>query len=168
MNKIIKTEERGHWVELATQIFSEMRRSRFYALTPDAQRSLGALAAAWREAGNSFSNSDPDNGREKFAKWLQFEVGPLVNGLFQEQPSDPSELPKVWRDPVTNEPLPNPWLTRDARGRLTLSKRDPALAAHFQAMANPKSSPYEYVASPSRQRGSSGTSESHKVRRRNP
>ena len=126
------------------QIYSELPRNRAYAATPDAQRSIGALTAGWREAGNSFANSDPDNGRDKFAKWLQFEVGPLVPGLFQEQPSDPSELPKVWRDPVTNEALPNPWLTNDNKAKLLLGKRDPALAAHFQAMAK---DPYGHVAS---------------------
>src|SRR5205823_5118335 len=75
--------------------------------------------------------------------FLQFEVGPLVPSLFQEQASDPPELPKPWTDPVTGQMLPNPWLENDAKGKALLGKRDPALAAHFQAMAK---SPYEHLA----------------------
>jgi hypothetical protein len=134
-------EERQHWEELALSVYSELHRNRAYALTNDAKRSLGALAAGWREAGNSFASAD--NGRDKFAAFLQNEVGPLVLGLFQEQPSDASDPPKPWVDPVTGEQLPNPWLTNDNKAKALLGKRDPALAAHFQAMAK---SPYEYVA----------------------
>src|SRR2546423_488951 len=141
MNNKSPLEERAHWQELALSVYSELPRNRAYALTSDAQRSLGALAAGWREAGNSFATAD--NGREKFAKFLQNEVGPLVPGLFQENASDPPELPKVWRDPVTSEILPNPWLTHDNKAKALLGKRDPALAAHFQAMAK---SPYEHLA----------------------
>jgi hypothetical protein len=140
MNKT-KTEEREHWIELALQVYSELPRNRAYALTEDAKRSIGALAAGWRENGGSFASAD--NGKEKFAAFLANDVGPLVPGLFQENAPDPSELPKVWRDPATNEPLPNPWLTNDNKAKALLGKRDPALAAHYQAMAK---SPYEYVA----------------------
>jgi hypothetical protein len=140
MNKT-KTEERQHWIELGTQIYGDLPGNREYAMRPDAKRALGALTAGWREAGNSFATAD--NGREKFGKWLQNDVGPLVNGLFQESASDPPELPKPWIDPVTKEALPNPWLTNDPKAKLLLQKRDPKLAWHFQAMAK---SPYEHLA----------------------
>jgi hypothetical protein len=141
MNNKSPLEERKHWEDLALDIYNSLARNRAYALTDDAKRSLGALAAGWREAGNSFASAD--NGREKFANFLAHDVGPLVPGLFQENASGPPELPKVWTDPVTNEILPNPWLTHDNKAKALLGKRDPALAAHFQAMAK---NPYEYVA----------------------
>jgi len=134
-------EDRNHWQELALSVYSELPRNRAYALTDDAARSLGGVAAGWREAGNSFASAE--NGREKFAKFLQHEVGPLVPGLFQKAATDAQEPPKPWTDPVNREQLPNPWLTNDNKAKALLGRRDPALAAHFQAMAK---SPYEHLA----------------------
>jgi hypothetical protein len=98
MNKT-KPEERAHWQELALSVYNSLPRNRAYALTEDAKRSLGALAAGWREDGNSFASAD--NGKDKFAAFLANDVGPLIPGLFQESASDPLELPKPWIDPVT-------------------------------------------------------------------
>jgi len=56
--------------------------------------------------------------------------------VLQKRPGDPPPLPKVWRDPVTNEPLPNPWRTKDLKAQTLLQQRDPDLAAHYKAMAD--------------------------------
>jgi hypothetical protein len=140
MNNKSPLEERAHWQELALSVYNSLARNRAYALTDDAKRSLGALAAGWREAGNSFASAD--NGRENFGKFL-IEIGRLVPGLFQENASDPPELPKPWVDLVTGTQLKNPWETGDAKAKLLLGKRDPLLAAHFQRMAK---DPYGTIA----------------------
>src|SRR5438552_2404976 len=113
-------QDKEHWQKLALDIYKKIPANRGYALTPQAAVALGALAKAWREAGKSFAGDGPD----QFSKFLRFEVGPLVGSLFQEQASDPPELPKPWIDPVTGAQLPNPWLTNDAKARLLLGKRD--------------------------------------------
>ena len=106
---------------------------------------IAAIAKAWRENGGSFAGDGP----EQFGKFLRDELSPFAPSLFQEQAGAPPELPKLWRDPLTNEPLPNPWLTNDNKAKAflggTIGKpgRDPALAKHFQKMAK---DPYGTVA----------------------
>ena len=136
MNKQM-IDDKAHWEEVASRIYRELPRNRFYALSDGAKTALGAFAQAWREVGGSFAE------KERFGDFLTNEVGPLVPQLFQQQPSGPTPLPKPWIDPVTGAQLPNPWLTNDNRAKVLLEKRDPTLAKHFQAMAK---SPYEHVA----------------------
>jgi hypothetical protein len=109
MNNHNSLEERDHFTQLAVSIYSSLKGNRAYALSDDAKRALGALAAGWRESGNSFA----DGGRERFAAFLQNELAPSLPELFQQQAADPPPLPKLWRDPITNQPLENPWLSRE-------------------------------------------------------
>src|SRR5205823_5899930 len=83
-------EDRDHFTQLALSVYAGLKGNRAYALTTDGTRALAALAAGWREAGNSYA----DGGRERFASFLQNELGPLLPELFQEQAANPPPLPK--------------------------------------------------------------------------
>ena len=142
MNNNNSLEERDHWTQLALSIYRDIKGNRAYALSDDGKRALGALAKGWLESGNSFA----DGGRERFASFLQNELGPSLPELFQQQAADPPPLPKPWHDPITNQPLENPWLSREPwanKAKQVLEKRDLPLAKHFQAMSR---DPYGTIA----------------------
>ncbi len=126
------SDEQQKFTDLALKIYRNLDRNRAYALTSEATDALGALAAAYRKAGGAF---DLD-GQEKFGEFLK-KFGAEVPGMFQPTPTDPPPLPKLWRDPLTNEPLPNPFKkeTRDFKAQMILGKRDPELAAFLRKMA---------------------------------
>jgi hypothetical protein len=92
------------YTKLARQIYARLPNSRDYALSDTEAISLGAFAPAWNEE-NSFASDT--GGHEKFGEALR-ELGEYVPTLFQVRPSDPPPSPQVWRDPVSNEALPNP------------------------------------------------------------
>src|SRR5437016_1462653 len=104
MNETLQDKE--HWQQVVPPIYKKIPGNRSYNMPPPTEVALGAFGKAWREADaeNSFAGDGPD----RFAKFLQYTVGPLVPGLFQEQASEPPELPKPWVDPVTGAQLPNP------------------------------------------------------------
>jgi hypothetical protein len=132
-------EQRDHFTQLALSIYSSLKGNRAYALSDDGKRAIGALAAGWRESGNSFA----DGGKERFGDFLAHELGELLPELFQQQAADPPPLPKPWVDPVTGEQLKNPWQTNDNKAKQVLEKRDLPLAKHFQAMSR---DPYGTIA----------------------
>jgi hypothetical protein len=128
-------DDKAHWTEVALNVYRKLDRNRAYALTDSARVALGALAKAFRENGGSFADSSPSG---PFAHFLKNELAVVVDGLFQQQAADPPPLPKPWVDPITNQPLENPWLSREPwanKAKQVLEKRDLPLAKHFQAMS---------------------------------
>jgi hypothetical protein len=56
--------------------------------------------------------------------------------LLQKRPDEPPPPPVPWKDPVTGALLPNPWVTKDLKGKTLLTQRDPHLADHYKKMAD--------------------------------
>jgi hypothetical protein len=142
----METNEAEKWKQLGREHWHKLPRNRGYAGTPDVETAVGATALAWHEAGGSFSSSQPKDA-ETFDKFLVklHDIAPDMR-LLQPKPHDPPKLPEVWRDPVTNEALPNPFSLTDAAARLrattALAKHDPELLGHFQSM---HADPYGHV-----------------------
>jgi hypothetical protein len=125
-------EEQKKFTKFALRIYCSLNGNRAYAATPETADALGALAAAWGPAYCAFDVMD----QQDFALFLK-QLGAELPGLFQPSPTDPPPLPKLWRDPLTNEPLPNPFKkeSRDIKAQTILAKRDPELAAFLKKMA---------------------------------
>src|SRR5262245_24121370 len=111
---------------------------RAYALTPDAERVLGVLAAAMCQRRVAEGRTDldgvPPSSHQEFFNIIEALSQAGVN-VIQNRPGDAPPLPKPWVDPVTNELLDNPWRTKDLKAQSLLAQRDPSLAAHYRAMA---------------------------------
>src|SRR5262245_48189866 len=104
------------YTKLARQIYSRLPNNRDYALSETDAISVGAFAAAWNDE-NSFASDT--GGHEKFGEALR-ELGQYVPTLFQVRPTDAPPLPSLWRDIATNEPLPNPWKTKNLKAQSIL------------------------------------------------
>jgi hypothetical protein len=128
------TTDRTQFVKLARETYTRLPYNRNYALSDEQAMLLGAFAAAWREHPDHslYGEGSPNLGE------ALTELGKNVPTLFQQRPSDPPPTPKPWCDPVTGIPLPNPFAkgSEDLRAQTILTQRDPALAAHYKAMAD--------------------------------
>jgi hypothetical protein len=136
------TTETPQQLRLAAMKFSEeaygkMRHHRLYATNEQGKVALAALARAMFlrriEEGRSHMDATPTPWEEFFG--IVQKLSDAGANVLQKRPGDPKPLPKPWLDPITNEPLPNPWKTKNLKGQTILQQRDPDLAAHFQAMA---------------------------------
>jgi hypothetical protein len=141
-----ETRKRLAAADFAVQAYAKMKHNRSYALGSEARDVLGILAKALHERRSEEGRSDLD-GKQP-TSWQEFFdlIGSLNAAgcnLLQRRPGDPPPVPTPWRDPATNELLPNPWTTKNLKGQSILERRDPALAAHFKAMAE---DPYGTIA----------------------
>jgi hypothetical protein len=127
------TTDRTQFVKLARETYTRLPHNRNYALSDEQAMLLGAFAAAWREHPDHslYGEGSPNLGE------ALTELGKNVPTLFQQRPGDAPPTPKPWCDPVTGAQLPNPFAkaTADLKAQTILTQRDPALAAHFRAMA---------------------------------
>jgi hypothetical protein len=124
-------------MNFAAEAYSKMKNNRSYAVTPETRAALGAFARAMFERRIAERRDGLD---AKPTSWQEFfgiieRLAAAGANVLQERPGDAKPPPKPWLDPVTNEPLPNPWLIKNLKGQSILEKRDPDLAAHFKAMA---------------------------------
>ena len=122
----------------ALEAYGKTRFNRAYALDSEARNVLGILARAMFERRTAEGRNDLDG--KPPSSWQEFFnlIGSLNAAgcnLLQRRPGDPRPLPKPWTDPVTGDALPNPWKTKNLKAQAILERRDPALAAHFKAMA---------------------------------
>ena len=139
-------QSRPNLVKFALESYARLKHRRVYALTNDAKNVLAVLAAALlqKRAAENRANSDEPSAREEMAQLITKLANAGVN-LLQRRPSDPPPTPKPWIDPVTGNPLPNPFAKNapDLKGQTILTQRDPALAKHLKAMAD---DPYATIA----------------------
>jgi hypothetical protein len=126
-------------LSFALEAYAKVKHNRAYALDEQGKVALGALARAMfiRRDGEGRSHMDA-----KPSSWEEFfgiidKLAAAGANVLQKRPGDPPPLPKVWRDPVTLQPLPNPFAknTTDLKAQTILAQRDPELAAHYKAMA---------------------------------
>ena len=123
--------------DFALEAYSKVKNNRSYALDEQNKVALAALARAMFvrriEEGRSHMDAKPSSWEEFFG--IIEKLAAAGANILQKRPGDPPPLPKVWRDPVTLQPLENPWKTKNLKGQTILQQRDPELAAHFKAMA---------------------------------
>ena len=124
-------------MKFAEEAYSKVKNNRAYALDEQGKIALGALARAMFEKriaeGRSETDAPPTSWQEFFT--IIEKLAAAGANVLQKRPGDPKPTPKPWFDPVTNEPLPNPWKTNNLKGQTILQQRDPDLAAHYKAMA---------------------------------
>jgi hypothetical protein len=132
------TKERLDALNFALSAYGKMQHNRTYALTPESKPVFGVLARAMFQRRAAEGRSDMD-GKPPSSHQEFFNLAAALNqagcNLLQRRPGDAPPSPKPWTDPVTGEQLPNPWKTKNLKGQSLLEQRDPALAAHFKAMA---------------------------------
>jgi hypothetical protein len=122
-------------IKLALRALEKTRHPRTYALDEQSKIALGALMRAVlerREQQGRHPTDDPTVETEMIGVIEKLNAAGV--NILQKRPSDPKPTPKPWTDPVTGEPLPNPWVTKDLGAQSILEQRDPALAAHYKAM----------------------------------
>ena len=111
--------------------------NRSYALTDVARRSARPYSAP------SWNCSTAHRPKTSFATCSL--SAPRIKSLVQSRkPQSLAPLPKLWTDEVTGQPLPNPFaIPEDRPEQFVLRQKDPALAAHLEALAK---NPYEVAA----------------------
>lgn len=116
-----------------------------YALNDEMKGVLAALGKAvlLRRTEKGW---DPKQAERDMSELIE-QLDSSGANLLQRRPNDARiQIPEVWRDPLTNEPLPSPFsFTGEAAKRKALTiltKHDPALLSHFEQM---HADPYGYV-----------------------
>jgi hypothetical protein len=119
-----------HQRQAAMAAMRRLTGNRHYAVDADAQLALGAMAEAWRE-------------QKKLGQLLPMDCEPLMERLAQfdfleltQQRAVEPEKVEWPRDAITQELLPNPWLSNGNLGaRNLVNKFSPALARHMERVA---------------------------------
>jgi hypothetical protein len=137
-------QERSAALHYALERYKQNLRQRSYNLPDEPKQVLAAIAKAvlTRRSLGEIDSAAGDELLERMYKRLD-EAG--VN-IFQQRPGDAPKVPELWRDRVTNQALPSPFDLPDSerlKAMNVLSKHDPELLAHFQAM---KADPYGHIA----------------------
>jgi hypothetical protein len=120
----METEERKKLLSFALQALNKCKNPRSYALNDDSKDALAALAAAvfeQRKAAGRTPMDQPTAQPEMIA--LIEKVAAAGVNLFQQR-GEEKQLPKLWVNPLTNEPLRMP-KTPDERA--VLARLDPEL-----------------------------------------
>ena len=136
----------------AREALLALKFNRAYALDDTAETSL---ASAYRVLWQAFSDGLMEKiGNNEFVARVSVFESSLIQKWKKDATAPPPALPKPWVDPVTNLPLPNPFvagvdthfklLPLDLDSQTVLTALDPKLAEHFKAMAK---TPYRHVAS---------------------
>jgi len=117
----------------ALRAYEKVKGHRSYALTGAAKNTLAILGTALLQKRKADGRDDMDGtpvAQKEMVDIIQ-KLNAAGFNLLQRRPGAPKALPTVWRDPVTQEPLPPP---RDIKSKSLLAKVDPDLLAHFEAM----------------------------------
>jgi len=135
-----KTVTRDDAISFVERVYPKLERSRNYALGR-AKLVLAGLAKAILDARIAAGRSGSDEPRadQEFAA-ITTKLDDAGCNLFQPKPAEKRTTPKAWTDPCTGQPLPPP---SGPDEEAVLEQRDPALLAHYKAMAK---APYATVA----------------------
>jgi hypothetical protein len=137
----METLERKNLIKFALEAFRKLPLARLYALTDSAKMVLACLAAELkrdREARN-LTDDDAPKAQSQFVGVLEHLVKAGCNLIQQRPEGEAKPLPKLWRHPISGEPLPAPQ-GPDERG--ILASTDPELLKWFDEM---EKHPYKTV-----------------------
>jgi hypothetical protein len=114
--------EQQQFVKAAKAAYEKLRLNRSYASTEESDTWLGALLKAHVQSGQSINGDS---------------FGNVLSRLFRQKPGAPKRLPQLWKNPLSGEPLFNPWAkdTRDLKAQTLLTRRDPELATLLEKLA---------------------------------
>jgi hypothetical protein len=108
MEKETPKQLRQSALNVALEAYGKVKHNRLYALDEQNKIALAALARTMFvrriEEGRAQLDAKPTSWQEFFA--IIEKLAAAGANISQKRPGDPKPLPKVWRDPVTNEPLP--------------------------------------------------------------
>jgi hypothetical protein len=126
--------------DFALQALQKLKNNRLYALTPQSEIVLAALARSMFEIRKAQGRSDKEP-----SPWKEFftvieALSQAGCNILQSRPTDPKPLPALWTNPVTGQPLPPP---KGIAERSLLQQRDPELLRLFDAL---EKEPYQTVA----------------------
>jgi len=125
--------------KFALEALTKMQNNRLYALTPQSEIVLSALARAMFEIRKAEGRHDKEpNPWREFASVVE-ALSKAGCNVLQQRVTDPKPLPQVWRNPLNNEPLPPP---KGVGERSLLQKLDPELLQMFDAL---EKEPYQTV-----------------------
>jgi len=135
-----KTITRDDADSFAKREYTKLERNRDYALNR-ARLVMAGLARAILDAriANGRSGSDEPRADKEFATIIT-KLSDAGCNVLQPKPADKRGIPKPWIDPCTGQHLPPP---AGPDEEAILERRDPALLAHYRAMAK---APYATVA----------------------
>jgi hypothetical protein len=131
-------QERKNARDFALRVYGDTKFNRSYALTPEAEIMLSALAAAMAQQRKA-EGKDELYAEGPF-KWLLNQLSQSGCNILQQRPTDPKPLPKPWTHPITGQPLPPPTSPDE---RAVLAKVDPALLDWYDRM---QKAPYKTLA----------------------
>jgi hypothetical protein len=121
-------QQRNNAREFALKVYGDTKFHRSYALTPEAEIMLSALAAAMAQQRKAEGRNDDELYAEGPFKWLINQLSQTGCNILQQRPTDPPQLPKPWLNPITGQPLSPPTSPDE---RAVLAKADPALLQWF-------------------------------------
>jgi hypothetical protein len=129
--------------DFALKALQEIKTHRMYAMTPQAEIVLAALARAMFVRREAEGRRDGD-GKSVSAHKEFFGIVEALSkagcNIVQARPSDAPELPALWTNPLTGQPLDAP---KGLAERTLLQQRDPELLRLFDAL---EKEPYQTVA----------------------
>jgi hypothetical protein len=140
MDKYDPIKDRKRAREFALRVYTPMRFSRHYALTPEATMMLSALAAAMAQYRQSYDARDDELYDDEAFQKLINQLAAAGCNVLQQRPTDPKPLPKPWTNPITGQPLPPP---KGMEERSVLAKADPDLLDWYDRM---EKMPYKTMA----------------------
>jgi hypothetical protein len=131
-------QEWQRFAGVAAKEYAGMDHARSYALTDTSRLSLGSLMKA------NGGQGDSAEMRKAFRDSVRRlnKILPELH-LLQTRPEDVT-LPTIPVDPVSGQPITNPFTTNDIDSQMALSRDHPALFEYFKANKNGPS--YKFVA----------------------
>ncbi|MDQ3118576.1 MAG: hypothetical protein M3Q89_03250 [Verrucomicrobiota bacterium] len=134
-------EDKGRAVSIskALEVYERLPGNRGYAVDDTAAQSLGALAAARKEALVARQEAD---GKSTASHTLReivptfVAVAGFVPEMLQLRPPPEPTAPTQWVDSLTGQPALNPWSDPvDVTSQMVIAARDPNLAARLKQTA---------------------------------
>src|SRR5260370_18417472 len=109
------------WRDHTVADLKKLKNSRWYAFDDASLTALAALAAAWWDR----QRADGPNAsftREALTKFFE-QIAPVIPGLMQQRPADPTKPPEWPKDPMTGQPV----AIKDVTSMNLLAKHNPDL-----------------------------------------
>jgi hypothetical protein len=118
-------------IEKVLRCYRRHERHRAYALDAAGNRMIIAIFRAALDA----RERDTQDVLPVFFAALEKLTDQYGANLLRPKPKEPRKMPTLWTDPLTEQPLPNPWSNGDAKGQRVLKANAPELAEYFEKSA---------------------------------